>query len=165
MWSWHPAIIPSPVLSRLLLEELVELQHLLPGDDVDFEFGQHLVHQPQVVVHQALPVASHVAAGAPEDEHGVLAGVEQLVATPQDPLHAGVSDDAQGGAAADVAGVTPGGGGIVHADDALSPVDLFTPAASNEVTRAGHQGAGLAVHPERLIEWSETVGKKKKKMK
>lgn len=119
---------------------------------MDFEFGQHLVHQPQVVVHQALPVTSHVAAGAPEDEHGVLAGVEQLVATPQDTLHAGVSDDAQGGAAANVAGVTPGGGGIVHADDALSPVDLFTPGASNEVTRAGHQGTGLAVHPERLIE-------------
>lgn len=126
--------MPSPVLARLLLEELVKLQHLLPGYDVDFEFGQHLVHQSQVVVHQALPVSPHVAARAPEDEHRVLAGVEQLVATPQDPLHAGVSDDAQGGAAANVAGVTPGGGGVVHADDALGPVDLFTPAASDEVT-------------------------------
>lgn len=126
--------IPSPVLAGLLLKELVKLQHLLPGDDVDFEFGQHLVHQPQVVVHQALPVAPHVAAGAPEDEHCVLTGIKQLVAIPQYPLHAGVSDDAQGGPAADISGITSGGGGVVHADDALGPVDLFTPAASDEVT-------------------------------
>lgn len=144
-------IVSSPVLASLLLEELVKLQHLLPGDDVDSESGQHLVHQPQVIVHQALPVAPHVAAGPPEDERGVLAGVEQLVAIPQHPLHAGVSDDAQGGAPADVPGVAPGGGGVVHADDALGPVDLFAATASYEVTRAGHQGAGLAVHPGRLI--------------
>lgn len=125
---------PSPVLARLFLEELVELQHLLPRDDVDSEFGQHLVHQPQVVVHQALPVTSHVVAGTPKDEHCVLAGVEQLVATAQDPLHAGVSDDAQGGAAADITGVTPGGGCVVHADDALGLVDLFASSASDEVT-------------------------------
>lgn len=140
-----------PVLASFLLEELVELQHLLPGYDVDFEFGQHLVHQPQVVVHQPLPIAPHVVAGPPEDEHCVLAGVEQLVATPQDPLHAGVGDDAQGGAAAHVAAVTPGGGGIVHADDAFGPVDVLPPTASDEVTRAGHQGAGAAVHLKRLI--------------
>lgn len=159
MFTAIDAVTPSPVLAGLLLEELVKLQHLLPGDDVDFEFGQHLVHQPQVVVHQALPVTPHVAAGAPEDEHCVLAGVEQLVTTPQDPLHAGVSDDAQGSAAADVAAVTPGSGGVVHADDALGPVDLFAPTASDEVTRAGHQGAGLAMHPERLIDGDRKGGK------
>lgn len=143
-------ILPSPVFARLPLEELVKLQHLLPGDDVYSELGQHLVHQPQVVVHQALPIAPHVVAGTPEDEHSILAGVEKLVAAPQDSLHAGVSDDTQGGAAADITSVTPGGRGVVHADDALGSVDLFTPSASYEVTRAGHQGAGVAVHPERL---------------
>lgn len=84
-----------PVFARLLLEELVELQHLLPGDDVDLEFGQHLVHEPQVVVDEAFSITPHVAARAPENEDGVLAGVEQLVAAAQDPLHAGVGDDAQ----------------------------------------------------------------------
>lgn len=153
-------ISPSPVLARLLLEELIKLQHLLPGDDVDAEFGQHLVHQPQVVVDQALPVASHVVAGPPEDEDGVLAGVQQLVATAQDPLHAGVSDDAQGGAAAHVPGVTPGGRGVVHADDALGAVDLFTASASDEVTRAGDQGAGPTVHPERLQRKKKKKGHK-----
>ena len=146
----------SPVLARLLLEEVIKLKHLLPGDDVDLELGQHLVHQPQVVVHQALPVAPHVVAGAPEDEHRVLAGVEQLVAAAQHPLHAGVGDDAQGGAAAHVTGVAPGGGRVVHADDALGPVDLFAPAAPDEVARAGHQGAGAAVHPERLKDKKKT---------
>ena len=73
------------------------------------------------------------------------------MAAPQDPLHAGVSDDPQGGAAAHVGGVAPGGGGVVHADDALGPVDLFPPAAPDEVARAGHQGAGPAVHPQRLM--------------
>lgn len=145
----------SPVLPRLLLEELIELQHLLPGDDVDSEFWQHLVHQSQVVVHQALPVTSHVVAGTPEDEHCVLAGIEQLVPTAQDPLHAGVSYDAQGGAAADISGVTPGGGGVIHADDALSAVDLFTSSATDKVTRTGDQGAGLTVHPERLVDGSK----------
>lgn len=130
----HPPIFPSPVLAGLLLEEFVKLQHLLPGDDVDFEFWQHLIHQSQVVVHQAFPIAPHVVAWSPEDEHRVLAGVEQLVATPQHPLHAGVSDNTQGGAPANVAGVTSGSWGIVHADDALCPVNLFTPTASNEVT-------------------------------
>lgn len=119
---------------------------------MDLELGQHLAHQPQVVVHQAFPIAPHVAAGPPEDEHGVLAGVEQLVAAPQDALHAGVSDDAQRGAPADVASVPPGGRGIVHADDALGPVDLVASAPSDEVTRAGHQGTRLTVHPERLME-------------
>lgn len=151
--SLHAA--PSPVFARLLLEELVELQHLLPGDDVNPQFGQHLIHQPQVVVHQALPVAPHVVAGAPEDEHGVLAGVEQLVAAAQHPLHAGVSDDAQRGAAAHVPGVTPGGRGVVHADDALGPVDLAAASAADQVSRAGDQGAGPTVHPERLMEAGE----------
>lgn len=132
-YSCNPAIHP-PVFASLLLEEFIKLQHLLPGDDVDLELGQHLVHQPQIVVHQALPVTPHVVAGAPEDEHRILAGIQQLVATAQDPLHAGVSDDTQGGAAADIVGVTPGSGSIVHADDALGPIDLFTPAASDEVT-------------------------------
>lgn len=127
-------IYPSPVLASLLLEKFIKLQHLLPGDDVDFEFRQHLVHQSQVVVHQAFPVTPHVVAGSPEDEHGILAGVEQLMATPQHPLHAGVSDDTQGGAPANVTGVTSGSRGIVHADDALGPVDLFTPFTSDEVT-------------------------------
>lgn len=140
----------SPVFPRLLLEELVKLQHLLPGDDVNLEFGQHLVHQPQVVVDQAFPVSPHVTAGAPEDEDRVLAGVEQLMATPQDSLHAGVSDDAQRGAAAHVTGVTPGCGGVVHSDDAFCLVNLIPATSSDEVTGAGHQGARLAVHSQRL---------------
>lgn len=69
---------PLPVLASFPLEEVVKLQHLLPGDDVDFERGQHLTHEPQVVVDQALAVTPHVAAGPPEDKNGVLAGVEQL---------------------------------------------------------------------------------------
>lgn len=145
----------SPVLARLLLEQLVKLQHLLPGDDVDLELGQHLVHQPQVVVHQALPVPPHVVAGAPEDEHRVLAGVEQLVAAAQHPLHAGVGDDSQGGAAADVLAVRAGGGGVVHADDTLGPVDLLSPVSADEMAGAGDQRAGMAVHPERLQERRE----------
>lgn len=155
----------SPVLAGLLLEEFVKLQHLLPGDHVDFELGQHLFHKPQVVVHQALPIMPHVVAGAPEDEYRVLAGVEQLVATPQDPLHAGVSDDAQGSATTDVAGVTPGGGSVVHADHALGPVDLVAPAPSDEVARASHKGAGAAVHPERLIGRRKRKQKQEKKKK
>lgn len=145
----------SPVFARLLLEELIKLQHLLPGDDVNPQFRQHLIHQPQVVVHQALPVTPHVVAGAPEDEHGVLAGVEQLVAAAQHPLHAGVSDDAQGGAAAHVPGVTPGGRGVVHTDNTLGPVDLAAASAANQVAGAGDQGAGPTVHPERLTEARE----------
>lgn len=145
----------SPVFARLLLKELVKLQHLLPGDDVNPQFGQHLIHQPQVVVHEALPVAPHVVAGAPEDEHGVLAGVEQLVAAAQHPLHAGVSDDTQRGAVAHVPDVTSGGRGVVHTDDALGPVDLTATSTANQVARAGDQGAGTTVHPERLTEARE----------
>lgn len=69
-----------PVFARFFFEELVKLQHLLPGDDVDLKLGQHLVHEAQVVVDQALPIPPHVVARAPEDEHGVVTGVEQFVA-------------------------------------------------------------------------------------
>lgn len=159
------AVTPSPVLAGLLLEEFIKLQHLLPGDHVDFELGEHLFHEPQVVVHKALPIMPHVVAGAPEDKYCVLAGVEQFVATSQDPLHAGVCNDTQGGAVTDVTGVTSGGGSVVHADHALGPVDLFTSTASNEVTWASHQGAGVAVHPERLSERRGQRRRRRKKKK
>lgn len=90
-------------------------------------------------------------AGAPEDEHRVLAGVEQLMATAQHPLHAGVGDDSQGGASAYISAVSPGCGRVVHANYALGPVDLLSPASTDEVARAGDQGAGVAVHLKRLM--------------
>lgn len=114
------------------------MQHPLQRDDVDSQLGQHLFHQPQVVVDQAFPIPPHVHAGAPEDENGVLTDIEQLVAAPQDPLHAGVSDDAQRGAVAHISGVASGGGGIVHANDALGLVDLLPSTAPDKVAWAGH---------------------------
>lgn len=85
--------------------------------------GQHLAQQLQVVVHLALAIPPHVAAGAPEDEHGALAHVEQVMAVAENPLDAGMCNDPQAGA---IAHVTPvaSGGGIIHADDTLRLVDL-----------------------------------------
>lgn len=83
--AWHKTscnvieLFPLPVFSSLFFKELVKLQHLLPGDDVDLQLRQHLIHEAQVVVDQALPIPPHVVTRAPEDEHSVLAGVEQLV--------------------------------------------------------------------------------------
>ena len=106
---------------------------------------QHAAQELQVVVDLALAVAPHVAAGAPEDEHGALAHVEQVVAVAEDPLDAGVRDDPQAGAVAHVAPVTARGG-VVHADDALGLVDLGALAAVQQMPRAGHQGTVPAVH-------------------
>lgn len=84
---------------------------------------QHLAEELQVVVHLALAIPPHVAAGAPEDEHGALAHVEQVVAVAEDPLDAGVCDDPQAGAIAHIEPVASGGG-IIHADNTLCPIDL-----------------------------------------
>lgn len=106
---------------------------------------QHLAQQLQVVVDLALAVPPHVAAGAPEDEHGALAHVEQVVAVAEDSLDAGMRDDPQAGAVAHVAPVAARGG-VVHADDALRLVYLGALPAAQQVSRAGHQGAVPAVH-------------------
>lgn len=146
--SWTPAwnkstkrhqTHPIPVFARLFFKELVELQHLLPGDDVDLELGQHLVHEAQVVVDQAFPIPPHVVARAPEDEHCVVAGVEQLVATAQDALHARMRDHPQGSASAHIGTKSASAGCVVHADHALGTVDLLAPSSACQVTRASDQ--------------------------
>lgn len=76
----------------------------------------------------ASSILPHAAAGSPEDEHRVLAGVEQLLPTPQHPLEAGVSHDAQARALADVLLVACGGS-IICADYALGAVDFSTSLA------------------------------------
>lgn len=134
-----------PVFAGLALEELIELQHLVACDHEGLQPGQHLAQELQVVVHLALAVATHVAAGAPEDEHRALAHVEQVVAVAENPLDAGVSNDPQAGAVAHVAPVAPSGG-VIHADDALGLVDLGALPAAQQMSRACHQGTVPAVH-------------------
>ncbi|TNN69238.1 hypothetical protein EYF80_020555 [Liparis tanakae] len=79
--------------SSTAIAMFIELQHFHPRNDVDFKFGQQVVQQPEVVVNVAFPIPSHAAAWSPEDEHRVLACVEQLLPAPQHPLQAGVSYD------------------------------------------------------------------------
>lgn len=114
-----------PVFASLLLEELIKLQHLVASNHEGLQPGQHLAQEMQVVVDLALAVPPHVAAGAPEDEHGALAHVEQVVAVAEDPLDAGMRDDPQAGAIAHVAPIAACGG-VVHADDTLCLVNLGT---------------------------------------
>lgn len=140
-----------PIFPSLFFKELVKLQHLQPGDDVDLKLGQQLVDQPQVVVDQAFTIPPHTAAGPPEKEDSVLvlAGIEQLLSAPQHPLQAGVCDDAQAGASAYVP-LEARGRGVVHADDTLVAVDIGAPPAARQVAGAGHQGTAVTVHPQRL---------------
>lgn len=145
-----PPTPPSiPVFASLPLEELIELQHLVARDHEGLQPRQHLAQQVQVVVHLALAVAPHVAAGAPEDEHRALAHVEQVVAVAEDPLDAGMGDDPQAGAIAHVAPVAARGG-VIHADDTLGLVDLRALLAAQQMSRACHQGTVPAVHLQGL---------------
>lgn len=121
-----------PVFAGLALEELIKLQHLVARDHEGLQPGQHLAQELQVVVDLALAVAPHVAAGAPEDEHGALADVEQVVAVAQDALDAGMRDDPQARAVAHVSPVAPRRG-IVHADDTLRLVNLGALVAAQQM--------------------------------
>ena len=143
------ALASIPVFAGLALEELVELQHLVARDHEGLQPGQHLAQQLQVVVDLALAVATHVAAGAPEDEHGALADVEQVMAVAEDPLDAGMRDDPQAGAVAHVPPVATRGG-VVHANDTFSLVNLGALPAAQQLPGARHQGAVPAVHFQRL---------------
>ena len=138
-----------PVHAGLILEELVKAQHLAPGHHVHLKAGQQPVLPPQAVEHGALPVPPHAAARPPEDEHRVLAVVEQLLPAPQQPLQAGVRHHSQGGAPAHVP-LEAGAGGVVHADDARGSVDLLPPLAARQPARADDQRAGAAVHLQGL---------------
>lgn len=140
-----PRPVSVPVFASLPLEELVELQHLVARDHEGLQAGQHLAQELQVVVDLALAVAPHVAAGTPEDEHGTLAHVEQVVAVAEDPLDAGMRDDSQAGAIAHIAPVAARGG-VIHADDALGLVNLRALPAAQQMPRACHQGTVPAVH-------------------
>lgn len=104
----------------------------------------------------ALAVSPHDAAGPPEDVRRVLACVEQLLPFLQHPLEAGVGHHPQAGAPPDIPPVTHDGG-VIHADHTLGAVNFLTPLAADEVTGAGHQGTGPAVHLQRL---GETVGRR-----
>ena len=146
----------SPVNPCFLFKQFIKLQHLAPRNNVDFEFGQPVVYQPQVVVNVALSIPSHAAAWSPEDEHCVLARVEQLLSAPQHPLQAGVCYDTQAGAPADVLLVAMARC-IVHADDAFRAIDLFTPSVPGQLTRAGHQSTGTATHLQSLWRWRAQV--------
>lgn len=148
--SAEPSVGDLPVFAGLALEELVELQHLVARDHEGLQPGQHLAQQLQVVVDLALAVAAHVAAGAPEDEHGALADVEQVMAVAEDPLDAGMRDDPQAGAVAHVPPVATRGG-VVHANDTFSLVNLGALPAAQQLPGARHQGAVPAVHFQRLV--------------
>lgn len=148
--SAEPSVGDLPVFAGLPLEELVELQHLVARDHEGLQPRQHLAQELQVVVDLALAVPPHVAAGAPEDEHGALAHVEQVVAVAEDPLDAGMRDDPQAGAAAHVAPVATRRR-VIHADDTLRLVYLGALPAAQQVPRAGHQGTVPAVHFQGLV--------------
>lgn len=148
-----PVLLPPrtsvPVFASLLLEKLIKLQHLPACDHEGLQPRQHLAQELQVVVHPALAITPHIAAGAPEDEHGALAHVEQVVAVAEDPLDAGMCDDPQAGAISHVPPIAPRRG-VIHADDALRLVNLGASPAAQEMPGAGHQGTVSAVHFQRL---------------
>lgn len=121
--SAQPSVGDLPVFASLLLEELIELQHLVARDHEGLQPRQHLAEELQVIVHLALAIPPHVAAGAPEDEHGALAHVEQVMAVAEDPLDAGMCDDSQACAVAHVKPVASGGG-VIHTDNTLCLVDV-----------------------------------------
>lgn len=140
-----PVLRPVPVFASLLLEELIELQHLVSCGHEGLQPGQHLTEELQVVVYLALAVPPHVAAGAPEDEHGALAHIEQVMAVAQDPLDAGMCDDPQARAVSHVRPVASRGG-VIHADHTLCLIDLGALLTTQQMPRASHQGAILAMH-------------------
>lgn len=141
----------SPVFTRLALEELIKLQHLVARDHEGLEPGQHLAQELQVIVDLALAIAPHVAAGTPEDEYCALAHVEQVLAVAEDPLDAGMCNHPQAGAIAHVPAKTAGGG-VIHADHTLGLVNMGALAAAQQMSRAGHQGTVFAVHLQGLEE-------------
>lgn len=97
----------------------------------------------------AFSVSSHAATWSPEDEHCVLARVEQFLPALHYSLQAGMSYDTQACAPANVP-LIASAGSVVHTDDTLAAVDFFTPRAPSQLAGAGHQGAGPAVHLQRL---------------
>lgn len=102
----------------------------------------------------AFSITSHATARSPEDEHCVLAHVEELLPAPQHPLQAGVGYNTQACAPTDVL-LIPEAGSIVHTNNTLRAVDFFAPLARCQLPRAGHQGTSPAVHFQRL--WSSKL--------
>lgn len=76
----------------------------------------------------AFSIPPHAAAGSPEDENRVLAGVKQLLSAPQDPLQAGVSHDTQVCTSANIPLIVYAGG-VIHTDYALVAVYFFASLA------------------------------------
>lgn len=97
----------------------------------------------------ASTIPSHAAAWTPEDEHCVLAPVEQFLSAPEHPLQAGVSHNTETRAPSYIQ-VMPCAGSVVHSNDAVRVIDFLAPIAASQVARAGHQGARPAMHLQRL---------------
>lgn len=104
----------------------------------------------------AFSILSHAAAWPPEDEHRVLARVKQLLPAPHDSLQAGMRYNTEACAPANVLLIAYTGS-VIHTDHTLTAVDFFTPLATGQMARAGHQGTSPAVHLQRL--WRSKVKK------
>lgn len=132
-----------PVLPCLVLEDVVAIRHLLLGQRVELQAGVHLQHPEQGSVRRAALLAAHLPAGTPNDVDGVPGLLEEVGLVPEQQRDAGVRHDADGAPRAHVL-LEAGGGGVVHAQHALLPVDLPAQVRSQHLPRAGDHGAAAA---------------------
>lgn len=92
----------------------------------------------------------HLGRRPPEDEDGLWGLVDELLGPLEDAVEAGVGHHAEAGLVAHV-NLVAGGGSVVHADGALSPVDGRAQAGAQEVAGAGDDDALVAASSQGLV--------------
>lgn len=133
----------SPVLARLVLEDLVAVGHHALGEGIHLQAWVHPGQLQQRAVRAAAQRPVHVPALAPHHIERVSSVLEVVRVVAQQQGHARVRDHAQGAAPAHVR-LEAHGGRLVHAQYALGAVDLGAQARAQHLAGAGHHGAAAA---------------------
>ena len=122
----------SPVLARLVLEDLVAVGHHSLGERVHLQARVHPGELQQRTVGAAARRPVHVLPLAPHHIERVAGLLEVVGVVSQQQRHARVGDDPQGAPLAHVS-LEAHGGRLVHAQYTLSAIDLGAQARAQHL--------------------------------
>lgn len=152
----QPGMGLFPVLARLTPEEVVKLLHAGGRDGIGLHVREHEARPLDDAQEAALGLL-HLVWGSPEDEHRLRGPVDKFLGLPQHTEYTGMGHYAEGGFVSDVSRVARGGS-IVHADGALSPLNLRAQFGAQQVAGAGDDHTLVAPGRQRLVAEDREVG-------
>lgn len=127
------------------MKQIVKSAHLAGCDTETRQVAVGHADSLDQSVQRSFGLLPDLVRGPPEDDHRVaVCPVQELIRPPDHPEHTRVGYDPQRGLVPHIS-LVPQRGGVIHTDDTLRAVDLFSRSTTQDVAGARHQRTVVTV--------------------